>query len=106
MLQVPIAVPLKSWLLWPPPFGYYPAALGPLGLFPVFFKFVSVYMYTTYKYIYIKCIYCVYACIMCILCNHVRAVITVMCYIAYTSKVISYAHLIYTVLYMHVSTTL
>ena len=38
---LPIAVPLKSWLIWPPPFGYYPAAIGPLGLFPIFFKFVS-----------------------------------------------------------------
>jgi glycerol-3-phosphate dehydrogenase len=40
---LPIAVPLKQWILWPPPFGYYPAALGPLGLFPVFFKFVRFY---------------------------------------------------------------
>lgn len=40
---VPIAVPLKSWLLWPPPFGYYPATVGPLGLFPLFFKFVSIH---------------------------------------------------------------
>lgn len=38
---VPIAVPLKNWLIWPPPFNYPPAALGPLGLFPLFFKFVS-----------------------------------------------------------------
>lgn len=38
---LPIAVPLKSWLIWPPPFGYYPAVVGPLGLFPLFFKFVS-----------------------------------------------------------------
>ena len=39
---VPIAVPLKKWFIWPPPFGYYPAAVGPLGLFPLFFKFVSI----------------------------------------------------------------
>ncbi len=39
---MPIAVPLKDWLIWPPPFGYYPAALGPLGLFPLFFVFVSI----------------------------------------------------------------
>lgn len=38
---VPIAVPLKSWIQWPPPFNYQLAALGPLGLYPVFFKFVS-----------------------------------------------------------------
>ena len=36
---IPIAVPLTKWLLWPPPFAYPPAALGPLGLFPAFFKF-------------------------------------------------------------------
>lgn len=38
---LPIAVPLKSWVQWPPPFNYPPAALGPLGLYPLFFKFVS-----------------------------------------------------------------
>lgn len=38
---VPIAVPLNKWLIWPPPFNYPPAALGPVGLFPLFFKFVS-----------------------------------------------------------------
>lgn len=38
---IPIAVPLDRWLVWPPPFNYPPAALGPLGLFPLFFKFVS-----------------------------------------------------------------
>jgi len=36
---LPIAVPLTRWLIWPPPFNYPPAALGPLGLFTVFFKF-------------------------------------------------------------------
>jgi glycerol-3-phosphate dehydrogenase len=36
---IPIAVPLTKWFLWPPPFSYPPAALGPLGLFPLFFKF-------------------------------------------------------------------
>lgn len=36
---VPIAVPLTKWVIWPPPFGYPPAALGPLGLFTIFFKF-------------------------------------------------------------------
>lgn len=36
---LPIAVPMDRWLLWPPPFGYPPAALGPLGLFFLFFKF-------------------------------------------------------------------
>lgn len=38
---VPIAVPLTKWFLWPPPFDFAPAAVGPLGLFPLFFKFVS-----------------------------------------------------------------
>lgn len=38
---LPIAVPLKQWIIWPPPFDYYPAAIGPLGLFPLFFIFVS-----------------------------------------------------------------
>jgi len=36
---LPIAVPITKWLIWPPPFNYPPAALGPLGLFPLFFKF-------------------------------------------------------------------
>lgn len=40
---VPIAVPLTSWLLWPPPFNFIPAAVGPLGIFPLFFKFVSLH---------------------------------------------------------------
>ena len=35
---VPIAVPITKWFLWPPPFGFVPAALGPVGLFPMFFK--------------------------------------------------------------------
>ena len=35
---VPIAVPISKWILWPPPFNFYPAALGPVGLFPLFFK--------------------------------------------------------------------
>jgi glycerol-3-phosphate dehydrogenase len=39
---LPIAVPLTSWLLWPPPFGHPAAILGPLGLFPVFFKFYDM----------------------------------------------------------------
>lgn len=34
-----IAVPMDSWFMWPPPFNYYPAMLGPLGIFPAFFKF-------------------------------------------------------------------
>jgi FAD dependent oxidoreductase len=38
---LPIAVPLSQWFIWPPPFKYPPAALGPVGLFPLFFKFVS-----------------------------------------------------------------
>lgn len=37
---IPIAVPITKWVLWPPPFNYPPAALGPLGLFPLFFAFV------------------------------------------------------------------
>lgn len=37
---VPIAVPLDRWILWPPPFNYPPAAIGPAtGLFVLFFKF-------------------------------------------------------------------
>jgi len=36
---LPIAVPLTKWLIWPPPFNYPPAVFGPLGLFPLFFKF-------------------------------------------------------------------
>ena len=36
---LPIAVPLTKWIIWPPPFGYPPAALGPLGLFSLFFWF-------------------------------------------------------------------
>ena len=39
---LPISVPLDKWLLIPPPFGFAPAVLGPLGLFPAFFKFVSI----------------------------------------------------------------
>lgn len=35
---IPLAVPFTQWILWPPPFGFAPAALGPLGLFPAFFK--------------------------------------------------------------------
>ena len=35
---VPIAVPISKWILWPPPFNFYPAAMGPVGLFPLFFK--------------------------------------------------------------------
>ena len=42
---VPIAVPLTKWLIWPPPFDYPPAAIGPIGVFPLFFKFVSVLFY-------------------------------------------------------------
>jgi glycerol-3-phosphate dehydrogenase len=36
---LPICVPLDRWFLWPPPFGYYPAIIGPFGMFPAFFKF-------------------------------------------------------------------
>lgn len=39
---LPIAVPLTSWLLWPPPFGHPIAALGPVGLFTIFFKFYDM----------------------------------------------------------------
>ena len=27
---VPIAVPISKWILWPPPFNFYPAAMGPV----------------------------------------------------------------------------
>eukprot|EP00658_Telonema_sp_P-2_P083178 TRINITY_DN8940_c0_g1_i1.p1 TRINITY_DN8940_c0_g1~~TRINITY_DN8940_c0_g1_i1.p1 ORF type:complete len:592 (+),score=171.29 TRINITY_DN8940_c0_g1_i1:110-1885(+) len=30
------------WLLWPPPFEYPPAVIGPVGLFSVFFKFYDL----------------------------------------------------------------
>jgi glycerol-3-phosphate dehydrogenase len=36
---LPIAVPITRWILWPPPFNYPLAAVGPIGLFPLFFKF-------------------------------------------------------------------
>lgn len=37
---LPIAVPLDKWIIWPPPFDYPPAALGPFtGMFVIFFKF-------------------------------------------------------------------
>ena len=36
---LPIAVYHQSWIQWPPPFGYPPAALGPLGVYSLFFKF-------------------------------------------------------------------
>lgn len=37
---IPIAVPLDRWIIWPPPFDYYPAALGTVtGMFVGFFKF-------------------------------------------------------------------
>ena len=32
-------VPLDRWIIWPPPFEYPPAMIGPLGIFPLFFKF-------------------------------------------------------------------
>ena len=36
---LPIAVYHQNWVQWPPPFGYPPAALGPLGVYSLFFKF-------------------------------------------------------------------
>lgn len=40
---VPIAVPLDKWIIWPPPFDYPPAALGPCtGMFVFFFKFYDL----------------------------------------------------------------
>lgn len=36
---LPIAVPFTSWILWPAPFGHPIAAIGPIGIFPLFFKF-------------------------------------------------------------------
>ncbi len=41
---IPIAVPLTKWILWPAPFNYPLAALGPLGIFPLFFKIVSLFL--------------------------------------------------------------
>lgn len=36
---IPIAVPMDKWILWPPPFDFVPAAVGPAtGLFVIFFK--------------------------------------------------------------------
>lgn len=40
---LPIAVPLSKWIQWPPPYGFPPAAFGPLGLYPFFFKIVSTF---------------------------------------------------------------
>lgn len=42
---MPIAVPISKWFMWPPPFNFYPASLGPMGIFPVFFKFVSIFSF-------------------------------------------------------------
>lgn len=40
---LPIVVPLDSFILWPAPFDYWPAAIGPLvGMFPAFFKFYDL----------------------------------------------------------------
>lgn len=37
---IPIAVPFTKWFLWPPPFQGNPfGSFGPLGIFPLFFKF-------------------------------------------------------------------
>lgn len=36
---IPIAVPFTNWIIWPPPYNYPPASIGPLGLFYIFFKF-------------------------------------------------------------------
>ncbi len=36
---LPIAVPFTRWIMNPAPFNFYPAMLGPLGLFAAFFKF-------------------------------------------------------------------
>lgn len=36
---IPIAVPFTKWFIWPPPFGNPMGAIGPIGVFPVFFKF-------------------------------------------------------------------
>lgn len=35
---IPLVVPFRNWFTWPPPFNFPLAAVGPLGLFPVFFK--------------------------------------------------------------------
>ncbi len=40
---IPICVPMDSWLMTPPPCGYWPAAVGPAtGMFPAFFKFYDL----------------------------------------------------------------
>jgi len=45
---VPIAVPLDKWIIWPPPFEYPLAALGPAtGLFVIFFKFYDALSFWT-----------------------------------------------------------
>lgn len=49
---LPIAVPLTKWLIWPPPFNFWPAAVGPLGLFPAFFKFVRLSHKFTHTYLF------------------------------------------------------
>ena len=36
---LPLAVYHEKWFAWPPPFGYPPAALGPMGVYGLFFKF-------------------------------------------------------------------
>ncbi|GAB5360255.1 hypothetical protein AAMO2058_000612000 [Amorphochlora amoebiformis] len=39
---IPLVVPIDRWILWPPPMKCLPAALGPLGVYWIFFKFYDL----------------------------------------------------------------
>jgi len=39
---IPLVVPIDRWFLWPPPMKCLPAALGPLGVYWIFFKFYDL----------------------------------------------------------------
>eukprot|EP00466_Bigelowiella_natans_P006336 jgi/Bigna1/89985/estExt_fgenesh1_pg.C_590113 len=41
-VQMPLAVPIDRWFIWPPPMNCPPAAFGPLGVYWIFFKFYDL----------------------------------------------------------------